>query len=190
MDVDADVDTGSNTLDFDAGNEFSFTQVLGWLGIGRAPLILLLATDLSLWGVFGWFFNVLIGGFLGGVISGIAGGVVLVGSLLVSLLTGGLIAHPIGTIFASFGEDASGDRLIGCIGTVSTALIPTLGEGKIGQVDVLDPARNLVTVNAVLPDWATTSPKRGEKVLVIDRPSSTYLVIVKDSPDQDRWFAR
>jgi hypothetical protein len=28
----------------------------------------------------------------------------------------------------------------------------------------------------------------GDKVLVIDRQSDNYLVILKDGPDHDRWF--
>ncbi len=197
-DIDADAD-GGNPVDFDADSDSDFSplQVLGWLGLGKAPLILLLATDLSLWGVLGWLTNVIIGGLVGGVVSGLIGGAVLLGSLSLSLLAGGQIARPIGKIFASFGEDASGDRLVGCIGTVSTGKIPKASDNKIGQVDVVDPAKNLVTVNAVLPDWAAVLPSLGDKVLIIEHhsltpastTSSTYSVIVKDSVDQDAWFA-
>lgn len=187
LDVDADLDGDGNPFDLDtdadADGNFSAAQVLGWLGIGKAPLILLLATDLSLWGVLGWMLNVALSGNV------FLGLFVLIGSLIAALVLGGFIARPIGSAFASFGEDASSDRLIGCVGTVSTALIPVVHENKIGQVDVLDAARNLVTVNAVLPEWATTIPARGSKVLVIDRTLHLYLVIAKDSPDQDQWLA-
>jgi hypothetical protein len=189
LDVDADLDS---PVDFDADTDaegFSAGQILGWFGIGKAPLILLLATDLSLWGISGWFLNVVVGGVLGSIASGVIGGAILVGSLIMSLLMGSAIARPVGKIFASFGEDTSSDRLVGCIATVSTGKIPRVQDRQIGQVDVLDPARNLVTVNAVLPDWANVMPNRGEKVLVIDRSDSTYIVIAKDSPDQDRWFS-
>jgi Protein of unknown function (DUF1449) len=187
IDVDADVDVDVDAdLDADAG--FDFAQAMGWLGIGKSPLILLLATDLSVWGVLGWMLNVVVGGVLGFIPVGLVSGLVLFSSLVASLVTGGLIAKPMGQIFAAFGEDASSDRLVGCIGTVSTALIPGQAEGRIGQVDVLDPARNLVTVNAVLPGWATVIPRRGDKVLVIERPGQTYFVIAKDSPDQEHWF--
>lgn len=183
VDLDADVDVDSPfDLDTDADGDFSISHALGWLGLGRAPLILLLATDLSLWGLLGWMLNVALTG-------NWANWIVLILALIAALLLGGWIARPIGQAFASFGEDASSDRLIGCIGTVCTTRIPVIHEGKIGQVDVLDPARNLVTVNAVLPDWAIVTPQRGDKVLVIERPVQTYFVIVKDSPDQDRWLA-
>lgn len=196
IDVDSDVDIDSD-LDLDAdadadadadSSDFSLGQVLGVFGIGKAPFVLLLAINFSLWGLIGWFANVMFGKVLDGFLGGAASGAILLGSLVLSLLSGGQIARPIGRIFASFGEDVSRDRLIGCLGTVSTAEIPVIGRGRIGQVDVLDPARNLVTVNAVLPEWADVIPQRGMKVLVIEQWESSYVVIMKDSSDQDRWL--
>jgi len=57
FDIDADVDADAD-FDADSNNQLGFGQFLGWVGIGKAPLILLLATDLSLWGVLGWMLNV------------------------------------------------------------------------------------------------------------------------------------
>lgn len=186
IDVDADVDVDVDAdADVDADGDFSIASTLGWLGIGKAPLVLLLATDLSLWGLFGWMLNVAVGtpsNWLANIVMGVSGGG--------AIAAGGLLAQPIGKVFASFGEDASSDRLVGCIGTVSTIRIPLVGEGKVGQVDVLDPARNLVTVNAVLPEWAIAMPQRGDKVVVIDRAAQAYIVIARDSSDQDRWLSR
>ncbi|MFS0513266.1 DUF1449 domain-containing protein [Nostoc sp. UIC 10607] len=183
QDVDADVD-----VDADSSNELSFGQFLGWVGFGKAPLILLLATDLSLWGVLGWMLNVFISGTSNSNITAFVGSVILFGSLMISLLMGGLIARPIGKIFAEFGEDASSDRLIGCVGIVTSAYIPTDNQGRIGQVDVLDIKRNFLTISAVIPDWATIAPQRGEKVLIIEHKAQIYVVIAKDSPDQEQWL--
>ncbi|QLE42836.1 DUF1449 family protein [Nostoc sp. C052] len=187
QDIDADVDVDAD-FDADSNSELGFGQFLGWVGIGKAPLILLLATDLSLWGVLGWMLNVWISGNSNRNITGFIGTIILFGSLIISLLMGGLIARPIGKIFAEFGEDASSDRLIGCIGIVTSAYIPTENLGRIGQVDVLDTKRNLLTVSAVIPDWATIAPQRGEKVLIIEHKTQIYLVIAKDSPDQEHWL--
>jgi hypothetical protein len=191
LDIDADADAPVDLeIDADAdAADFNMLQALAWMGIGKAPLILLLATDLSLWGLVGWMLNVWVGGVLGGLLGELVGGMIFIGSLFIALLVGGQVAKPIGKVFASFGEDTSSDRLVGCIGTVSTARIPASAEGKIGQVDVLDPARNLVTVNAILPEWATIVPVRGSKVLVIERSAQGYLVISKDSSDQEKWFS-
>lgn len=181
LDLDSDLDIDMDT-DIDVGGDFSPLEVLGWLGIGKAPLILLLAIDFSFWGVLGWMLNVALGN-----PSGLLASAVLLGSMVVSLGAGSLISRPLGKIFASFGEDTSPDRLIGCIGTVSTSTIPKESQGAIGQVDVIDPAGNLLTISARLPDWATVIPRRGQNVIVVDRSGSGYLVIAQDSIDQERW---
>ncbi len=181
FDTDADIDTETDI-------DLSFLPILGWMGIGKAPLLIVLATDISLWGLFGLILNVLLGSLIGQIPSGFLGTIVFVGSLFTALFSGSLIAKPIGKIFESFGEDASSDRLIGCIGTVTSARIPLETEGKIGQVDVLDNARNLVTISAALPNWATVIPGRGQKVIIIDRQTKFYLVIANDSSDRERWL--
>ncbi len=194
-DIDADVDAGGNQLlDFDAdgdvGGDSSFgtAQVLGWFGIGKAPLILLIALDLCLWGLAGWTINVVAAGLIGDIGVAIAELGVLILSFIIALNAGGLIARPIGRIFASFTEDSSSDRLIGCLGTVTSASIPFTNSGKIGQIDVYDSARNLVTVSAVLPTWAKISLRHGAKVLIIERHTKGYLVIAQNSIDQQNWL--
>lgn len=187
-DVDLDVNAGNPAMDL-GGDSLSPTQVLAWFGIGRTPLILLLAMDLTLWGGAGWVLNVALGEVLsrpplGWVTTGI-----FLGSLSFALIVGSLLSRPIGRMFAAFGEDTSSDRLVGCLGRVTSAFIPFEQSGKIGQVDVKDAAANLVTISAKLPDWATITLRRGARVLVIDRSGGYYLVIAKDSPDQDRWLS-
>ncbi|MGF1499133.1 MAG: DUF1449 domain-containing protein [Elainellaceae cyanobacterium] len=195
-DIDADIDADAGPVDFDADadvsgdNGFSPFHILGWLGVGKAPLVLLLALDLCLWGLLGWMLNVATGNLLGQIPTGWLGVPILLLSLVAALLMGGQVARPIGLVFASFGESASSDRLVGCVGIVSSARLYRVSEGKIAQIDVVDPAKNLVTVNAALPLWATVTPRRGEQVLVIDRAEEVYLyyVVAKDSPDQNRWL--
>ncbi|MCF2969628.1 YqiJ family protein [Synechococcus sp. Nb3U1] len=176
LEVEAELDS---ELEADGGSLWS------WLGVGEAPLILLLALDFSLWGLLGWLVQVTLLGWLGSL--GNRGQfLVLMGSLVVAIGLGRWIARPIGLAFAGFGEDASEERLIGRVGTVSSQEIP-LG-GRIGQVDVLDTHRNRVTVSARLPEWATAAPKRGQEVILIERGSQGYVVILKDSPDEAHWL--
>ena len=183
LSLDADIDTdvaADADADADTEGNSQVLQVLSWLGVGKAPLVLLLAIDFSLWGLSGWMLNAATRGRLMGVI--------FLVSLGLSLFAGGMISRPIGKVFASFGEDTSSERLIGCLGRVSSATLPVAEQGRIGQVDVFDPARNLVTVSAVLPKWAETIPQRGEEVLVIDRQDSVYVAIANRSADRDRWL--
>lgn len=166
------------------------TADLAVLGLGELPLLILLALDLSLWGVLGWSLSIgtaMLTGVLPG--TGLAIAIFLV-SLGLSLWFGSLIARPVGKLFVTFGEDTSSDRLLGCMGTVSSKQIPPEREGNIGQVDLIDRQRNLVTVSAVCPDWATQRPQYGQTVIAIDEHPRGYLVIVNDSADTATWFSR
>ncbi|GAB1539686.1 DUF1449 family protein [Scytonema sp. NUACC21] len=183
-DVDIDVDAEINT---DADGDLNFGQLLGWAGIGQAPLILLLATDLSLWGVVGWMLNVWIGSIIA-LPNSFFSSIILLCSLTIGVLIGSWIARPIGKIFADFSEDASGDRLIGCTGIVTSAFIPVANQKRIGQVDVTDSERNLLSINATVPEWATIIPQRGAQVIVIDKRLDTYFIVAKDSLDQENWL--
>lgn len=193
-DIDAEVDTDLDAdvdgdLDAEAnGNSFGMLSFLSWFGFGQAPLMLLLATDLSLWGLLGWIFNVWFGAGMGKIPTGFLGTIIFLVSGAIALWVGKLLAYPLGKIFASFGEDASSDRLIGCIGTVSSKSLPHYTEGKVGQVDLYDASRNMVTIHASLPHWAQVIPLRGQQILLIDRTEHTYLAIAKDSSDEDRWM--
>ena len=188
-DEDPEVNTDADALDVDieADEGISLFTLLHWLGVGRVPLLLLLALDFSVLGVFGWLLNVLfyqVSGTWPGVGWGALIGVVALG---MALGLGSLCARPLGRIFAQFSEDASGDRLLGCQGQVTSAQIPPSGSG-IGQVSVLDAARNRLTVPAVLPPWATVIPQYRQDILIIDRQGSEYVVIAKDSLDEGLWL--
>ncbi len=187
VDVDADID-GDVDSDLDGESDFSVFSLLSWFGFGQAPLMLLLATDCSLWGLLGWIFNVWLGSALGSIPTGLLGTGVFVASGAIALWIGKLLAYPLGKIFASFGEDASSDRLIGCVGTVISKQLPHYTEGKVGQADVYDAARNMVTISVSLPHWAQVIPKRDQSILIIDRTEHSYLAIAKESSDEDRWL--
>jgi len=175
---------GEDDLETEPEVSFLTAILFGWLGVGRVPFLLLVAADLCLWGLLGWSANIL---------SGVPGSpvaeVIFIVSGLVGMLLGGAIARPAGQIFfAPFSEDASSDRLVGCLGTVSSVTIPRLSLGKVGQVDVVDPAKNLVTVNAVIPNDAQIEPSRGDQVIVIEHFDAFYVVIDANSVDRDRWL--
>ncbi len=195
LDIDTDVDLEVSLnprgryIATTAQRKFRVGQILGWFGIGKAPLILLLATDFTLLGLVGWMFNVALFSRAGSYPEGLSAGVVLAMSLVVSLLIGGLMAKPIGKIFAGFGEYANSNCIIGRQGTVSSLTIPKENQGKIGQVNILNSSRHLVTINATLPNWAEVVPGRGSSVIVIERQLHGYLVIAKDSSDAQQWLA-
>ncbi|WP_298616239.1 OB-fold-containig protein [uncultured Thermosynechococcus sp.] len=185
--VELEGDTDPLEVEVDLEGGISFLTILHWLGVGRAPLILLLALDFSLLGILGWFFNVLFYTLSGSWPGVMWSGGIAIAALLLALITGGLCSRPLGQIFAQFSEDTSRDRLLGCSGHVSSAHIPRSGTG-IGQVSVLDANRNRLILPAVLPAWATITPQHGQEILIIDRQENEYVVVAKDSLDEATWL--
>ncbi len=202
-DLDTDVETplaleGDVTGDMAGETEGEIGEVaeifspliplLSWLGVGNCPLMLLLAINFSSWGVIGWFLNVILAGFLGKIPTGFLAFVVFFLSLFCSLWLGSILSRPIGKIFSSFSEEVEGERLIGCTGLVTSRSVPYITEGRIAQADVMDAAKNLVTVPICLPPWAKVVPVRGQEIIIIEKREHCYLAIAKDSSDQDRWL--
>jgi hypothetical protein len=183
IDIDADVDADA---DIDAESNFSFLAVLRWLGIGKVPLLLLLATDFSVLGILGWSQNVIWGNITGQVPSGFLSAFIFLSSVIISLFVGSLVSRPLGRVFASSSEDSSSDRILGRVGTLSSAAITS---DRMGQVDVRDANGNLVTITATVPEWATEEPQWGEKVLIIENDAGCYLVITEGGTDQENWLA-
>ena len=193
IDVDADVDGDldlDGDIDGDADGEFNSLQFLGWLGFGKAPLILLLAIDFCLWGLTGWILNLIVGSLTGKIPTNLIGlgGLILLISGSFSLAIGSFIARPLGKISAAFGEDTSSDRLIGCLGIVTSKQVPYEKQKTIAQADIIDPANNLVTVAVCLPSWATEVPLNNQEIIVIEQTEAYYLVIKNQGSDREAWM--
>lgn len=171
----------------DAGEASPLGALLTALGVGKVPLLLLLAVDFSLWGFCGWTINVLVAGNLGRMPAEFLGwgGGVFLGSLALALFVGGYVARAVGSLMGSFGEDSRADRLVGCEGTVTSAV---LSKDRVGQVDAIDPVGNRVTVSARLPEWAQETPVRGRQVVIIDCQPDGYIAIASEGLDRQRWL--
>lgn len=199
FDLDGDLDLGPLDLDMDGGDDGAVEsgasmplQILAFFGLGKVPLMILLGIDFSLWGILGWMMNVAVGTIAGGMPTRLLGlaGLVLLVSLGLSLWLGRLLSRPIASMFQTYSEDVSGDRVIGCVGTVTSKKLPFLAQGKIGQAHVYDNAGNLLTLSVSLPDWATVIPHHNQEILIIDQSPRGfgYLAIAKDSSDADKWL--
>lgn len=192
IDGDADVEGSLTTLETDTNvsgdSPPQWLMTLSWLGLGKCPLLILLAIDFSTWGVSGWFLNVALGGFLGTIPSGFFAFLIFILSFGFSIWVGKVLSSPIGQIFSNSSEDVEGDRLVGCSGQVTSKQVPYIIDGRIAQADVLDSASNLVTVEVCLPEWAKVVPFRGQEILIIEKRQNYYIAIAKDSSDQDKWL--
>ena len=189
-DLDVDIDDGSD-LETAVSAPIPL-QVLAFFGVGKVPLMILLGIDFSLWGIIGWILNVGVGSVTGTMPTRFFGlaGLILLTSFGLSLWIGRLCSRPIASLFKTFSQDVSGDRVIGCVGTVTSKKLPYLINGKIGQAHVYDSAGNLLTLSVSLPDWAAVVPHHNQEILIIDQSPQGYgyLAIAKDSSDEDKWL--
>lgn len=119
VDLEGDADPLEVEVDLEEG--ISFLTILHWLGVGRAPLILLLALDFSLLGVLGWFFNVLFYTLSGSWPGVVWSGVIAIAALLLALTIGGCVHGLWGKFLRSLVKIPVA---IACWGAVATSVLP------------------------------------------------------------------
>jgi membrane protein implicated in regulation of membrane protease activity len=157
----------------DHGGGFSFLSALAFLGVGKAPLLVVLLILFGSIGILGWLLNAVIVSLLGGNYPGLAFGGVLVVVLALGVTVSSRTAQLIARALPPFFSTASrADTFIGRTGDV---ISPTVDD-KYGQVHLRDPGGTLITVFAVT---RTESPiPRGTEVVVVayDAQQRCYLV--------------
>jgi membrane protein implicated in regulation of membrane protease activity len=154
VDVDADAD-----VDVDVEGDF-FGDALGFLGIGKVPVMLVLMGFLGVFGLSGLLINTIISQSFNGY-AGIAFAAAALGSLICAFMLTGRISRG----FARLAPDSSlavgFEQLVGRIGTVSS---PQVSE-TYGRVTVRDQHGGTHTVYAVL-NGGEPLPERSEVALL------------------------
>jgi membrane protein implicated in regulation of membrane protease activity len=191
-DVDADVDTDADIdpdidqdidrdidqdLDHDVEHDMSRDSLSGfsWLafiGIGKAPLMVVLLIVLMTTGLLGWFLNGLAVGILG-----LFPGLLLLATFLVSLAAGSLVSSRvtrfIGRALPPVSTTATrAQALVGRPGTVISPFV----DGRYGMVHLRDDGGTLISLFAVTEDEQPIA--RGDSVLLLsyDASQRRYLV--------------
>lgn len=166
-DGDADLD-GDAELDADGG---VFDGALEAIGVGRAPLTIVLMALLGSFGLLGLLGNTVVTNLLGRYPDA-----ALPAVLLLSLVLGLLMTGRISRLFARIAPDTSAaisfEQLIGRVGVVvSPSISPTYG-----RVQVRDSFGSLHTVFAVI-DGGAPLPERSEvALLAYDSPRRCFVV--------------
>lgn len=178
MDVDHDVDHDiDHDADQDIDHDMSRDSVSGfsWLafiGIGKAPLMVVLLIVLMTTGLLGWFLNGLVMGMLG-----FFPGLLLLGTFVVSLLAGGLVSSRmtrfIGRALPPVSTTATrAQALVGRPGTVISPFV----DDRYGMVHLRDDGGTLISLFAITEDGQPIP--RGESVILLsyDAAQRRYLV--------------
>lgn len=170
IDVDLDVDTDADldaSVDGSSGDVSFFTTILGFLNVGKVPLMVLLMTLFASWGLTGLICNRILGYKLLNaipIISSVSAGIALV----VSIFSVKYLALLVVMIFPESEKAATHYDLIGKPAIVTTGRVTT-AFGK-ARVALDSGARMQITC------WireGDEEPSRGEEVLLVDYDPAT-----------------
>jgi membrane protein implicated in regulation of membrane protease activity len=176
-DVDLDVDLDTDA-DVDVGDGLSaWGDFLAFIGLGQAPLTLVLLLLFLTFGFTGWVLNSAVISILGSY-PGIALGGTLPLSMLSSVLITSRLSRLLNRITPSVSTTAmSRKQLVGHRGTVVSAQVT----GRYGQVRVKDRSGASLTLFARI-EGDTAPIKRDQEVVIVayDEAEHTYTVVSSD----------
>lgn len=169
-DIDHDMD---HDVDHDMSRDsFSGVSWLAFIGIGKAPLMVVILIVLMTTGLLGWFLNGLAVGILG-----FFPGLLLLATLLASLVAGSLVTSRvtrfIGRALPPVSTTATrAQALVGRPGTVISPFV----DDRYGMVHLRDDGGTLISLFAITEDEQAIA--RGESVILLsyDATQRRYLV--------------
>lgn len=165
LDLDLDVDADADVDGEGEAEGHSWIEVLAWLGVGRAPIMVLLTVGLLAFGITGLLARLFVGPF-------VALGLALVVSPFATSATGRVLGRymPTSETYA-----LERNALVGCAGTARLAVTRSFGVAQ-----VIDESGTLHEVRCRIDDTAaegTTITKGGALVVVdYEDSSATYTV--------------
>ncbi|MBK8988361.1 MAG: DUF1449 family protein [Chloroflexi bacterium] len=168
LDADADVD-----VDADAGGLSEMLSILAFVGVGKAPLLVVLLILLGSIGILGWTVNSLILA----VFSSYPAWAFIV-SLLVALIGGSLVssrlARLIGRALPSISSTATAATgLVGRRGTVISSRV----DGAYGLVRVRDQGGTLINVFAITAEDEPIGSQAEVALVEYDTQKKRYMVV-------------
>ena len=165
-DLDHDVD---HNMSRDSLSGFS---LLAFIGIGKAPLMVVILIVLMTTGLLGWILNGLVMGILG-VFPGLLLLVTLLGSLVAGSLVTSRLTRFIGRALPPVSTTATrAESLVGRPGTVISPFV----DGRYGMVHLRDNGSTLISLFAITEDEQPIA--RGASVILLsyDATQRRYLV--------------
>jgi hypothetical protein len=183
MDHDADLD---HDLDHDVGHDVGhdaggagWMSALRFLGVGQAPVTMVLLLLLGGFGILGWIINTVIVSVAAGYPTGVLRWPIFITVLGVDLALGFWFTSKTSRVIAQVVPPlvttaTASERLVSRRGRVTS---PQVDE-TYGQVKVRDPGGTLITVFAVVDQGKPPIPRDTEVILVEYNPAKKVFVVV------------
>jgi len=170
IDVDADVDVDIDSPDIGASSALS--KLLGWLHIGKVPILILFVIFLTAFGLIGLgiqsFAIKTFGGMFPGTLASIP-------SFVLSIFTVKIFGGLLGKVIPQDETDAVSEQSF--IGRVAVITLGTAKSGKPAQAKLKD-QHNQTHYVMVEPDNATDVFEQGTPVLLVSRQSASFRAIL------------
>ncbi len=173
-DVDHDADA-DHSVEHEAGaGGPSGMALLAYLGVGKAPLMVVLLILFDAIGLLGWLLNGLAASLFGRYV-----GIVFAGVFPLALIAGGMMTSRLARLFGQLLPPISttATRAQAFVGQRGTVISPFVDE-TYGMVHLRDAGGTLITVFAVAHPSVDDPIRRGEEVLLLsyDPDQKRYLV--------------
>ena len=175
-DVDVDMGADSNLGASEVPAATPLSKLLGWLRVGKVPILVLLVIFLTGFGLIGLTIQSVLNNTMGFMLPGIvASGIAVVLALPVVRVFGGAIAW----IIPKDETDAVSEKSL--IGRIAVITLGTAKKGSAAEAKVKD-QHGTTHYIMVEPDLADVSFSSGEAVLVIKQEGSVFKVIENTNP--------
>lgn len=178
MDLDADIDVDAEVdgdVDVDGGPPLG--AFVGFLGVGKVPLTIILLLLLGSFGFTGWVLNNIILSIFSSYLSLAVGPVILI-ACAVSVVTTGYMGQTLGRLIPSKSTSATSyKQLVGQQGEVISHVV----NESFGQVRVRDRGGNIMTVYAVI-DPGKPPLKQDDKAILLEyvEKERVFVVVAAD----------
>jgi membrane protein implicated in regulation of membrane protease activity len=172
LDHDVDHDIGQDVEHDISHDSLSGFSWLAFIGIGKAPLMVVILIVLMTTGLVGWFLNGLAMGLLG-----FFPGLLLLGTFFISLMAGSLVTARV-TRFVGRAlppVSTTATRALALVGRPGTVISPFV-DGRYGMVHLRDDGGTLISLFAITEDEQPIA--RGESVILLSYDPTQRLYLV------------
>lgn len=172
---------GASGVDVDLGVDLDHGGLLGWLGVGRVPLLVMLVAFLAAFGVIGLAGQQIAAAVTGASLPALAA---VPAAAIAALPVTALLGRGLARVMPH--DETTAYDLADLTGRTATIVVGRAREGSPARARVLDPHGQAHHV-LVAPNDAAAVFEEGDTVLLVRREGDIFRGITYDSPRFSNW---
>lgn len=175
---------GASGFDVDLGADVEHAGLLGWLGVGRVPLLVVLIAFLAAFGVIGLAAQQIATGLTGQPVGAV---LAIPAAAVAALPVTALLGRGLARVMPH--DETTAYDVADLAGRPATIIVGVAREGSPARARVLDPHGQAHHV-LVEPNDAATTFAEGDVVLLVRREGSVFRAITHERPNFSSWIDR